>query len=112
MTGVYFDSFQSQRAMGLFQLMVVFGFFFDGGGPRQRGRSRMAHEASRGIDVIFFLFRVLREDWLGQLSLYPIRCVFSLIRNTYTYYKKESPYGVAHGAATRLSLTSQKAERP
>ena len=31
MTGVYFDSFQSQRAMELFQLMVVFGFFFDGG---------------------------------------------------------------------------------
>jgi len=78
MTGVYFDSFQSQCAMGLFQLMVVFGFFFDGGGRRQRGRSRMAHEASRGIDVIFFLFRVLREDWLGQLSLYPIRkCLYS-----------------------------------
>ena len=35
MTGVYFDSFQSQRAMGLFQLIVVFGFFFDGGGWRR-----------------------------------------------------------------------------
>ena len=77
MTGVYFDSFQSQCAMGLFQLMVVFGFFFDAGGRRQGGLSRMVHEGSRGIDVIFFLFRVLREDWLGQLSLYPIRtCLY------------------------------------
>jgi hypothetical protein len=52
MTGVYFDSFQSQRAMGLFQLMVVFGFF-DGSGRRWGGQSRMVREGSRGINVIF-----------------------------------------------------------
>jgi hypothetical protein len=76
MTGVYFDSFQSQRAMGLFQLMVVFGFF-DGSGRRRGGRSRMVREGSRGINVIFSLFRVVREDWLGLLSLYPIRmCLY------------------------------------
>jgi hypothetical protein len=63
MTGVYFDSFQSQHA--IFQLMVAFNFFFDGSGRRWGGRPRMVREGSRGIDVFFFLFRVLREDWLG-----------------------------------------------
>jgi hypothetical protein len=33
--GVYFDSFQSQRVMGLFQLAVMPEVFLDGGGRRR-----------------------------------------------------------------------------
>jgi hypothetical protein len=33
-TGVYFNSFQSQHAMGIFQLAVMLEVFLDGGGRR------------------------------------------------------------------------------
>ena len=64
--------------MGPLQLKVVFIFFFlGGGGRRRRGRASVVREGSRGLDVIFFFFRVLREVRLGQLSLYPIRmCLY------------------------------------
>jgi hypothetical protein len=93
MTGVYFDSFQSQRAMRLFQLMVVFGFFFDGGRPRG-GRSRMVRKGSRGIEVIFsclgFFVKIGWDSCLYILyvhvCIYMHPCMFSLIRNIDTYY--------------------------
>lgn len=69
---IFFDSFQSQCAMGLLQLMVVFVFFVGGGGRRRGGRSLVDLEGSRGLDVIFIFFGVLREVWLGHLSLYPL----------------------------------------
>jgi hypothetical protein len=72
-TGVYFDSFQSQCAMGLFQLEVVSVLFDSGGDRRRRGWAASGCRGLRDLFVIFPFFRVLCVVWLGQLSLYPFQ---------------------------------------
>jgi hypothetical protein len=76
-TGVYFDSFQSQRAMGLFQFAVMLNVLLDGGGRRRGCRVASDFRGSRDLGLIFMFFRVLCDVWLGQLSMYPC-CTFSV----------------------------------
>jgi hypothetical protein len=80
-TGVYFDSFQSHRAMGFFQLAVLPVVFLDGGGRRRGFRAPSVRRDPVGF-VVFFS-RVLCDVWWGHLSLYP--CCTSLYLYEYLY---------------------------
>ena len=70
-TGVFFGSFQSLWAMGLFLLKVLPGVFFGGGGRRRGRRVPSACSGSRNFSVIFIFCRVLSTVRLGQLFRYP-----------------------------------------
>ena len=79
-----FDSFQSQRAMGLLQFMGMLVFF--GGGSRRRGgRPEEARRGSRGINVIFaFLGFFAMFGWVSCFCILYVRgcicistCTFS-----------------------------------
>ena len=69
-TGVYFDSFSSQRETGLLRLKVVLAVFFGGGGRRQGRRESVVREGSRDSDVILLFLRVLCEVRLAHTCLY------------------------------------------
>ena len=72
-TGVYFGSFQSMRA-------DVFSSGWRSASSRG-SRRRMAHEESRGINVIFSFFGVLRVVSVAQRSLYPVcMCLYLYAR--------------------------------
>jgi hypothetical protein len=77
-SGVYFGSLKSQRAMGSFQVTVVVVFLDGGAGVwRRGGHTRKVHEESRDFDVIFLVSKVFSEVVLGQLALYPLRmCLY------------------------------------
>ena len=71
---------QSQRAMGLLQLKVRFGFFFGGDGRQLGGRPLVDLEGSRGVDVFLLFSWVLRVVWLEQVSPYPVgTCLYSYV---------------------------------
>lgn len=83
-TSVYFDTLQSQCAMGLFQLGDSPKAYLNGGGRRRGFRKSLVCRGPRGLFIIFIFSRVLCEVWLEQLSLDP--CSTSLCMSVSIYY--------------------------